>query len=88
MTKSAPFDRAPLVAFGAHPDDLEFGCGGILARETLLGRPVHLVVCRDRSPSAKSKTPHFSSVQIQFQIQFLTLDSPLRPASDPAAADG
>ena len=38
-------EPAPLVAFGAHPDDIEFGCGGIIARETQLGRPVHFVLC-------------------------------------------
>src|SRR5436190_6235457 len=42
--KSTP-DRAPLVAFGAHPDDLEFACGGIIAQETRAGRQVHFVVC-------------------------------------------
>jgi LmbE family N-acetylglucosaminyl deacetylase len=38
-------DRAPLLAFGAHPDDLEFGCGAVIARETRGGRPAQLVVC-------------------------------------------
>jgi LmbE family N-acetylglucosaminyl deacetylase len=38
-------DISPLLAFGAHPDDIEFGCGGIIAREASLGRPVHFVVC-------------------------------------------
>jgi N-acetylglucosamine malate deacetylase 1 len=36
---------APLLAFGAHPDDVEFGCGGVIASETRAGRKVHLVVC-------------------------------------------
>ena len=36
---------APLLAFGAHPDDIEFGCGGVIARETQAGRKVHFVVC-------------------------------------------
>jgi len=36
---------APLLAFGAHPDDIEFGCGGIIAREAQLGRPIHFVIC-------------------------------------------
>ena len=35
----------PLLAFGAHPDDIEFGCGGVIAGETLAGRPAHLVIC-------------------------------------------
>jgi len=34
-----------LLAFGAHPDDIEFGCGGVIARETLAGGRAHLVVC-------------------------------------------
>ena len=36
--KSSP-KPAPLVAFGAHPDDIEFGCGGVIAQETRTGRP-------------------------------------------------
>src|ERR1700747_1189463 len=38
-------ELAPLLAFGAHPDDIEFGCGGIIASETHAGRKVHFVVC-------------------------------------------
>jgi LmbE family N-acetylglucosaminyl deacetylase len=48
--------EAPLLAFGAHPDDIEFGCGGIIARETLAGRKAHLVVC-SRGESASNGTP-------------------------------
>ena len=35
----------PLLAFGAHPDDIEFGCGGVIASETHAGRQAHFVVC-------------------------------------------
>ncbi len=35
----------PLLAFGPHPDDLEFACGGVIARETQAGRAVHFVIC-------------------------------------------
>ena len=35
----------PLLAFGAHPDDIEFGCGGVIARETHAGRKAHFVIC-------------------------------------------
>ncbi len=38
-------DVPALLAFGAHPDDIEFGCGGVLAGESQAGRKVHLVVC-------------------------------------------
>jgi N-acetylglucosamine malate deacetylase 1 len=38
-------EAAPLLAFGAHPDDIEFGCGGVIASETQGGRKAHFVVC-------------------------------------------
>ena len=28
-----PPEVAPLIVFGAHPDDIEFGCGAIVARD-------------------------------------------------------
>jgi LmbE family N-acetylglucosaminyl deacetylase len=34
-----------LLAFGAHPDDIEFGCGGAIAAETTRGRRAHFAVC-------------------------------------------
>src|SRR5213080_502043 len=40
-----PPDTLPLLCFGAHPDDIEFGCGGVIVQETLAGRSAHLVVC-------------------------------------------
>jgi LmbE family N-acetylglucosaminyl deacetylase len=43
-SKSRP-ELAPLLAFGAHPDDIEFGCGGVIAKETQAGRPAYFVVC-------------------------------------------
>ena len=48
--------HASIVAFGAHPDDIEFGCGGVIARETEIGRSVHFVVC-SRGESATNGTP-------------------------------
>lgn len=44
-TPSYPPDPLPVLAFGAHPDDIEFGCGGVIVQETLAGRSAHLVVC-------------------------------------------
>lgn len=46
--KPTPHDtpqESTIVAFGAHPDDIEFGCGGVIARETQDGRSAHFVVC-------------------------------------------
>jgi LmbE family N-acetylglucosaminyl deacetylase len=44
-TLKSQTDLAPLLVFGAHPDDIEFACGGVVAKETLLGRPAHFVIC-------------------------------------------
>ena len=45
-----------ILAFGAHPDDIEFGCGGVIAAEAKAGRKVHLVVC-SRGESGSNGTP-------------------------------
>jgi LmbE family N-acetylglucosaminyl deacetylase len=45
-----------LLAVGAHPDDIEFGCGGVVARETRAGRKAHFVVC-SRGEAATRGTP-------------------------------
>ncbi len=45
-----------LLAFGAHPDDIEFGCGGVVARETQAGGAAHFVVC-SRGESGTHGTP-------------------------------
>ena len=40
---------AVALAIGAHPDDVEFGCGGTLAKWAAAGCRVHHVVCTDGS---------------------------------------
>src|ERR1700688_3306582 len=49
-------ELAPLLAFGAHPDDIEFGCGGVIASETHSGRKVHFVIC-SRGEAGSYGTP-------------------------------
>lgn len=45
-----------LLAFGAHPDDIEFGCGGVIALETRGGRAAHFVIC-SRGEAGTNGTP-------------------------------
>jgi LmbE family N-acetylglucosaminyl deacetylase len=70
----------PLLAFGAHPDDIEFACGAVIAREAAAGRKVHFVVCshgeagsygtpRQRIAEAKK-----SAKLLGAAIEFLKLD--------------
>jgi LmbE family N-acetylglucosaminyl deacetylase len=51
-----PNPSTPLLAFGAHPDDIEFGCGGVIAAETAAGRRARFVVC-SKGESATRGTP-------------------------------
>ncbi len=60
----SPFASAPLVAFGAHPSDIEFGCGGIIAREVQSGGRAHFVVCA-RSESGAHGTPRERTAEAQ-----------------------
>lgn len=77
---SFPDALPPLLAFGAHPDDIEFGCGGVIASEAFAGRPVHLVVC-SRGESATHGTPAQRLLEAQHAadilratLEFLELD--------------
>ena len=54
--KPGPDKSIDLLVFGAHPDDIEFGCGGIVARETFACRSAHFVIC-SRGESATNGTP-------------------------------
>ena len=73
-------DAEPLLVFGAHPDDIEFGCGGIVSKETSLGRKAHLIVC-SRGEAGSNGTPDQRIVEAQkaaealgASIEFIELD--------------
>src|SRR5664280_854157 len=77
--KSSP-KLTPLLAFGAHPDDIEFGCGGVVARETRAGRAAHFVVC-SRGEAATHGTPRQrtaetkkSAALLGATLEFIELD--------------
>lgn len=70
----------PLLAFGAHPDDLEFGCGGILAAEARAGRPAHCVVCSrgeagtHGTPAERTAEAERAAALLGVTLEFLELD--------------
>jgi LmbE family N-acetylglucosaminyl deacetylase len=75
---------APLLAFGAHPDDIEFGCGGVIAKESRAGRPAHLVTC-SRGEAATRGTPEERTAEAQQSaallgatLEFVELDGDAR----------
>jgi LmbE family N-acetylglucosaminyl deacetylase len=74
----------PLLAFGAHPDDIEFGGGGVIARETRAGRPVHFVVC-SRGEAGTNGTPRQRTAEAKTAakllgatLEFIELDGDAR----------
>ena len=63
-TPTSPADPAPLLVFGAHPDDVEFGCGGVVALETQSGRAAHLVIC-SRGEAGTHGTPALRALEAE-----------------------
>lgn len=73
-------DQASLLAFGAHPDDIEFGCGAVVALETRAGRNAHFVIC-SKGEAGTSGTPEQRADEsreaariLGASIEFLELD--------------
>jgi len=70
----------PLLAFGAHPDDIEFGCGGVIAKETRGGRRVHFVVCSrgeagtHGTPARRTAEARKAAARLGATIEFIQLD--------------
>ena len=79
MSKSSP-ESAPLLAFGAHPDDIEFGCGGVIAKETRAGRKAHLVLCSrgeagtHGTPAQRVAEAKKSAALLGATVEFIELD--------------
>jgi len=91
-TRTSPAKPAPLLAFGAHPDDIEFGCGGIIARETRAGRAAHLVVCSQGesgsrgTPAQRTAEARKSAALLGATLEFAELDGDAHLEVRPAHA--
>src|SRR4051812_14639578 len=79
-TPNSRVETASLLAFGAHPDDIEFGCGGVIARETSAGRKVHLVICSrgeagsHGTPAQRTREAQKAAKILGATVEFVKLD--------------
>jgi len=57
------------LAIGAHPDDVEFGCGGLLAKWAADGCVVHHLVCTDGSKGTWDADVDVAALAARRQIE-------------------
>jgi LmbE family N-acetylglucosaminyl deacetylase len=81
--KRSPNSRSEgisLLAFGAHPDDIEFGCGGVIALETRAGRRAHFVICSrgeagtNGTPARRVRESKKAAALLGATVEFIDLD--------------
>jgi LmbE family N-acetylglucosaminyl deacetylase len=74
-----PESKLTLLAVGAHPDDIEFGCGGVLLAEAARGSEVRLCVCSrgeagtNGSPNEREGEARKAAKLLGAPIEFLDL---------------
>src|SRR6516165_7847790 len=79
-TPNSSSEPGPLLVFGAHPDDIEFGCGGVVALESRAGRTVHFVVCSrgeagtHGTPRQRASEAKRAAALLGATIEFVQLD--------------
>lgn len=72
-------DAPVLLVFGAHPDDIEFGCGGVIAQQTRLGSAAHFVVCSrgeagtHGTPATRTSEAERGAALLGAQVKFLEM---------------
>lgn len=83
-----------ILAVGAHPDDVEFACGGVLLTEAARGSEIFLLLC-SRGESGSNGTPEereaearTAAKQLGAQLEFIELggDSHIENANSNALA--
>ncbi|HEY2800515.1 MAG TPA: PIG-L family deacetylase [Chthoniobacterales bacterium] len=74
-----PNEKLRLLAVGAHPDDIEFGCGGILLAEAARGCEIALCICSrgeagtNGSPDEREAEARAAAELLGATIEFLDL---------------
>ena len=69
----AQTQKLDVVAVGAHPDDVEIGCGGTLARLASLGYRVAIVDLTDGEPTPDSPGPQVRLAEAQRAAEILAV---------------
>ena len=73
------FKTQKILALGAHPDDLEFGCGSLLAKEASLGSTIKLLVLSKGeagtagTPESRAEESRQAAKLIGAEIEFLEM---------------
>ena len=68
-----------IIAFGAHPDDVEFGCGGLLIKEIKNGNKVKIIIGSlgeagtNGTPESRKKEAEDAAKHIGAEIEFIDL---------------
>jgi LmbE family N-acetylglucosaminyl deacetylase len=71
--------RSRILAVGAHPDDIEFGCGGVLLAEASRGNQIHLYVCSrgeassNGTPAERQEEARAAAALLNAKLKFLNL---------------
>lgn len=60
---------ASALAIGAHPDDVEFGCGGLLAKWAANGCTIHHLVCTDGSKGTWDSAVDTEALAVRRQLE-------------------
>jgi LmbE family N-acetylglucosaminyl deacetylase len=60
---------ARALAIGAHPDDIEFGCGATLAKWAAAGCEIHHLVCTDGSKGTWDPTTDITALVATRQVE-------------------
>ena len=91
-TPNSQPDLQTLLAFGAHPDDIEFGCGAVVAAESQRGRKTHFVVCSrgesgtNANADERSNEAQKSAEILGATLEFVELGGDAHFARTPSAA--
>ncbi|MCJ7957844.1 MAG: PIG-L family deacetylase [Pseudomonas sp.] len=71
--------KLKILTFGAHPDDIEFGCGGLLIKEIEHGSCVATIICSlgeagtNGTPSKRKKEALRAALKMGVDVKFLYL---------------